>query len=97
VRFAFASDKYIKETTMKINEIISQAQRPTVVQPTVVKQQARVANVVGQIAASDAKQAPTEMDKVMAMRRYADIKKRTNKNYAERLRQQLANVQAAAR
>lgn len=80
---------------MKINEIISKVQRPTVVQPTAVKQQARVASVVGQIAASDAKQAPTEMDKVMAIRRYADMKKRTNKNYADRLRQQLANAETA--
>lgn len=82
---------------MKINEIINNSKRPAVVQPTIVKQQARVASVVGQIAASDAKQAPTEMDKVMAMRKYADIKKRTNKNYAERLRQQLAIAQGAAR
>jgi hypothetical protein len=33
------------------------------------------------------------MEKVLAMRRYSDLKKQTDKNYAARLRQQLANAE----
>ena len=79
---------------MKINEIVANAPQSNRVQPSVVKQQARVGKVVAQIAASDQKQQPTEMDKVMAMRRYADLKKQTDKIYAQRLRQQLASADA---
>jgi hypothetical protein len=45
---------------------------------------------MAQMAASDQKQEPTEMDKVLAMRHYADLSKQTKKAYAERLRSQLA-------
>ena len=82
---------------MKINEIVANAPQNNRLQPSVVKQQARVGKVVGQIAASDQQQAPTEMDKVLAMRSYANIKKRADRTYAERLRQQLATAEAAAR
>lgn len=67
------------------------------VQPSLVKQQNRVGKVVTQIAASDAAQEPTEMDIVLAMRAYSDMKKRNDKLYAQRLQQQLAQAKAAAR
>jgi uncharacterized protein YoxC len=79
---------------MKINEIITNINQ---VQPSLVKQQASVNKVVNQIAASDEKQQPTEIDKVIAMRAYSDMKKRTNKHYAERLRKQLAQAEWVAK
>jgi hypothetical protein len=80
---------------MKIREIIEpRPQQSAAIQPSLVKQQARVGQVVAQIAASDQQQAPTEMEKVMAMRQYANMKKRTDKAYRQRLRQQLANAEA---
>ena len=83
---------------MKIKEIIESTQENVVtMQPSVVKQQARVSKVVRDIATSDAKQVPSEMDKVMAMRSYATMKKRADKQYAERLRQQLANAERTIR
>ena len=76
---------------MKVKEIIeARRQQTATVQPSLVKQQARVGKVMGQIAASDAQQAPTEMDKVMAMRQMATMKKQTDKNYAARLQRQQA-------
>jgi hypothetical protein len=81
---------------MKVNEVIQQ-RRPARVQPSVVTQQAKVAGVVGQIAVSDQQQPPTEMDKVMAMRQYAAVKKQTDRAYAERLRQLLATAETATR
>lgn len=77
---------------MKIKEVI--APKLAQVQPSVVQRQARVQQVVSQRAASEQQQAPSEMDKVMAMRRYTDLKKQTDRNYAARLRQQLANAEA---
>ena len=82
---------------MKINEIVASAPQNNRLQPSVVKQQARVGKVVAQIAASDQQQAPTELDKVLAMRSYANMKKRADRTYAERLRQQLTNADAALR
>ena len=80
---------------MKINEVIvSKPQKAATVQPTVVQQQRKVAGVVGQIAASDAQQPPTELEKVLALRQMAALKKRTDKIYAARLQQQLANALA---
>lgn len=79
---------------MKVKEIIeARRQQTAVVLPSLVKQQARVGRVMGQIAASDAQQQPTEMDKVLAMRQTAAVKKQTDRNYAARLRQQLANAE----
>ena len=82
---------------MKISEIISNTKQVLSVQPSLVKQQNRVGKVMAQIAAVDAQQPPTEMDKVLAMRAYSNVKKRNDKLYAERLRQQLAKANAAAR
>jgi hypothetical protein len=75
---------------MKIKEVIvCEARQASVPQPSVVKQQQRVGKVMQQIAASDQQQEPSEMDKVLAMRRYAEMKKQTDKAYAVRLRRQL--------
>jgi hypothetical protein len=80
---------------MKVREIIEAApQRPVAVPPSIVKQQGRVGQVVAKIAASDQQQPATEMEKVLAMWRYRDLKKQTDKNYAARLKQQLANAEA---
>jgi len=82
---------------MKIREIIEKRpQQPTTIQPSLVKQQARIAGVVNKIAASDTQQAPTVDEKALAFRAYCEKKKLTDKNYAARLRQQLANVEAVA-
>ena len=82
---------------MKISEIVEArpAQR-TAIQPTVVKQQARIAGVVNQIAASDTQQAPTEDEKVLAFAAYCEKKKQTDRNYAARLRQQLVKAETKA-
>jgi len=83
---------------MRIKEIILDAvQQPAAVQPSVVVQQTRVAQLANQIAASKQQQPPTELEKVLAMRRSAAIKKRTDKAYAQRLRQQLASAESAVR
>ena len=79
---------------MKVREIIEAApQRPVAAPPSLVKQQGRVGQVMAKIAASDQKKPATEMEKVLAMRRYSDLKKQTNRNYAAQLRQQLANAE----
>ena len=83
---------------MKINEIVTNTSQKIVgVQPTVLKKQARVGSVVTQIAASDAKQAPTEIDKVQAMWAYSEWKKRIDKAYAKQLKQQLAAAEPYAK
>jgi hypothetical protein len=82
---------------MKVREIIEARQQPIAVPPTIVKQQGRVGQVVAKIAASDQHQPATEMEKVLAMRRYSDLMKQTDRNYAARLRQQLANAEAGLR
>lgn len=83
---------------MKINEIIANTQRkPAAVTPSIIKQQGRVGQVVTQIASNDQQQPATEKEKVLAMWRYRDLKKQADKNYAARLRQQLANADAAAK
>jgi len=82
---------------MKISEIIANTKQVQQVQPSVVKRQARVANVVSQIAASDAQQPATELDKVLAMRQMAAMKKQTDRLYAQRLQQQLASAETYAK
>jgi hypothetical protein len=79
---------------MRFSEFgISEARQRAVIQPSVVKKQQRVGKVVAQIAASDAKQQqPSEMDKVMAMRQYANWQKQTDKAYTQRLKQQLVKA-----
>jgi hypothetical protein len=94
----FAPNKYFGGgDTMKIKEVISNTKQVLNVQPSLVKQQNRVGKVVAQMAASELAQEPTEMDKVLAMRQYGRMKKRTDKYYAERLRQQLARAELAAK
>ena len=79
---------------VKVREIVeAQQQQPVAVPPSIVKQQGRVGQVVAKIAASDQQKPATEMEKVLAMRRYSDLKKQTDKTYAARLRQQLANAE----
>lgn len=77
---------------MRILEVLGKT--PTI-KPTVVSQHERVTQLVQKILASDQKQAPTEMDKVMAMRRAGQLKKQRDKQYADQLRQQLAVAQSA--
>jgi hypothetical protein len=74
---------------MKIREVVSPTKQVLNVQPNLVKQQQRVANVVQQIAASDQQQAPTEMDKVLAMRQVSAMEKQADKNYVIGLQRQL--------
>lgn len=76
---------------MKISEVIvCEARKAVAPVPSVLKRQQRVGRVVQQIAASDQQQQPTEMDKVLAMRQYANWLKQTDKMYRQRLKQQLA-------
>lgn len=83
---------------MKINEIVANTTQKFVgVQPSIVKRQARVGNVVAQIAASDAQQAPTEIDRVQAMWAYSNWKKRIDKAYAKQLKQQLTAAEPFAK
>lgn len=84
---------------MKVCEIITAntAQQPVAVPPSVVKQQSQVGKVMAKIAASDQRKPPTELEKVLAMRNVSKLKKRTDKAYSERLRQQLANAEVASR
>ncbi len=74
---------------MKIREVVSPTKQVLNVQPNLVKQQQRVANVVQQIAASDQQRAPTEMDKVLAMRQMSAMEKQADKNYVIGLQRQL--------
>lgn len=81
---------------MKVYEVIgNSAQAP--VQPSVLAQQTRVNKLIQQMAATDAQKPATEMDKVVAMQQMADLKKRTDNAYANRLRQQLANAEQQLR
>ena len=83
---------------MKIKEIVLDAvQQSAVVQPSVVTQQSRVAQVANRLAAGQQQKPPTELEVVLAMRRNSALKKRTDRAYAERLRQQLANADLAVR
>ena len=83
---------------MKINEIILKAsQQPATVQPSVVNQQARVAKVMNDIAVSANNKAPTEEEKVLAIRNIADQKQRNNREYAARLAKQLVIAKNATR
>ncbi len=77
---------------MKISEILLRTHKVMDVQPAPVQRQARVNQVVSQIAASDQQKPASEMDKVMAMRKYANIKKQAKQNYVSSLQQQLASV-----
>ena len=78
---------------MKINEVIGKTKKVLDIQPKTLARQTRVNNLVSQIAASDQQQQPSEMDKVMATRQYANMKKQAQQNYTKQLRLQLANAQ----
>lgn len=77
---------------MRIFEIVARTRKVVDVQPASVQRQSRVNQVVSQIAASDQQAPPSEMDKVMAMRKYASIKKQAQQNYVNGLQQQLASA-----
>ena len=82
---------------MKINEIIASTPKNNQLQPSVVKRQARVNKVVAQIAASEKQLPPTEDEKVLAMWALRDMKAKTDQQYAQQLRQQLAKAEKAVR
>jgi len=78
---------------MRICEVIARKKQVIDVQPAQMQRQSRINQVVNQIAASDQQQQPSEMDKVMATRQYATMKKQAQQNYTKQLRLQLANAQ----
>lgn len=77
---------------MKIREVIVREAQVQQLQPSIVKQQQRVGKVVKQIAASDQQQEPTEMDKVLATRRYVQMQKAADNEYAKKLEVELKNM-----
>jgi hypothetical protein len=81
---------------MRINEVITERTRQVIdVQPATVDSQQRITGIVNQLAAADQKPKPTTDDeKAMAFAQFSNIKRQAATNYAKRLRQQLANVEA---
>jgi hypothetical protein len=68
------------------------------IQPGIVKQQNRINNLVKQIAVSSNHPQPaTDDETALAFEKYCQLKKQTDKNYAERLRQQLAQAETVTR
>ena len=83
---------------MKINEIIGNNKKTeSVVQPRAVAQKSQVAKVMNNIAASDANREPTELEKVLAMRAYSDLKDKADQNYVNNLKTNLAGAKRAVR
>ena len=86
---------------MKIAEVFNNAAQPVIVQPSVLKQQARTGKLVKQIAASDAQQQqqrpPSAEEVHVAMSAYKDKKRQADITYAQRLRQQLASAESQRR
>ena len=82
---------------MKVAEVINNAAQPFVVQPSVLKQQARAGKLVNKIAASDAQQQqrrrPSAEEVHVAMSAYKDKKRQADATYAQRLRQQLERAE----
>lgn len=75
---SLTSDKYLKVgADLKISGMIANEPKGAKLQLSVVAQQRRVGRVVTQVVASDQQQQPTEMDKVLRMRHYADMKSAT--------------------
>jgi len=64
------------------------------VQPSAAQGQAKVAQLVNQIAASDQQRPPTAEEKVIARMQYANMKKQADRTYAAQLQQQLNAIQA---
>ena len=85
---------------MKIAEVLNNAAQPVIVQPSVLKQQARAGKLVNKIAASDAQQQqrrpPSAEEVHVAMSSYRNKKRQADATYAQRLRQQLAIAQPLA-
>lgn len=83
---------------MRFSEFsISEATKP-VIAPSAVQQQQRINKVVANYAASEQQQQqPTGMEVAIAMRRYAEMKKRADRAYAARAKQELAIAQSAVK
>lgn len=82
---------------MKVFEVIGNpaAAQPIAPQPTALKQQTRVGQVVKQMTASDAKQQkPNAIDFHLAAGIHRQQQRQANQVYAKRLRQQLASAQS---
>lgn len=78
-----------------IRETAPAAQQAATVQPNAAQQQARIAFLVKQIAASDAQpKQPTPQEKMAAMDEYKRQKKQADLELVHRLRYQLANAEA---
>ena len=78
-----------------IREAAPAAQQATTVQPNAAQQQARIAYLVKQMAASDAQpKQPTPQEKMAAMDEYKRQKKQADLELVHRLRYQLANAEA---
>lgn len=83
---------------MRFSEFsICEATKP-VIAPSAVQQQQRINNVVANYAASEQQQQqPTGMEVAIAMRRYSEMKKRADRAYAARAKQELAIAQSAVK
>ena len=83
---------------MKVAEVINKAAQPVIVQPSVLKQQARTGMLVNKIAASDAQQQqrrpPSAEEVFVATTAYKNKKRQADAAYAQRLRQQLASAES---
>lgn len=78
-----------------IKETAPAAQQAAVVQPNAAQQQARIAYLVKQIAASDAQpKQPTPQEKMAAMAEYKRQKQQADLNLVYKLRSQLASAEA---
>jgi hypothetical protein len=78
-----------------IRETAPAAQQATAVQPNAAQQQARIAFLVKQIAASDAQpKQPTPQEKMAAMDEYKRQKRQADLELVHRLRYQLATAEA---
>lgn len=84
---------------MKVFEVIGSVQQPQApaMQPTVQTRQARINKLVQQRVSSQAQLPPTVDEKMLAMMQTANLKKRTDQTYAQRLRQQAAAAQSQVR
>jgi len=79
---------------MRCYEFIAKTKKVLDVQPSVAQGQAKVAQLVNQIAASDQQRPPTAEEKVIAQMQYANMKKQADRTYAAQLQQQLIAIQA---
>jgi hypothetical protein len=78
-----------------IRETAPAAQQAATVQPNAAQQQARIAYLVKQMAASDAQpKQPTPQEKMAAMAEYKRQKQQADLELVQKLRHQLANAEA---